>query len=296
MSTPHEIEIRSQVLVPVEELGDRLARKEEIVLLDVRLPEEGEDQDRTAPYRAGHLPGAIHVDLPTELAGKPGGFRGRQPLPEIEDLQTNARRWGIKKSSAVVVYGNRRGTQAARGWWVLRWAGFSNVRLLDGGLPAWVDSGRPLSIETPRPEPGNIVLSAGHLPVLDADGAAALARTGILLDARGIAQYQGSPAHAGKPLSGHIPGALSAPTSENLTKNGRFADPKALSERFAALGIETEPKIPKAIGVYCGGGVAAAHEIAALASIGIEAALFPGSWSAWSSDPQRPAATGPERG
>ena len=135
------------------------------------------------------------------------------------------------------------------------------------------------------------MLSAGHLPVLDADGAAALARSGRLLDARAGERYRGE-VEPIDPKRGHIPGALSLPTTENIDPDGRFVGADDLRARLAALGIEASD----GLGVYCGSGVTAAHEIAALASAGITAALYPGSWSAWSNDPARPVATGPDPG
>ncbi|MFC9360747.1 sulfurtransferase, partial [Rhodococcus sp. NPDC057014] len=137
--------------------------------------------------------------------------------------------------------------------------------------------------------PGDVVLTAGHLPTLTADEAADFADRGDLLDARAAERYSG----ATEPVdtrAGHIPGAHSAPTSENLGPDGRFVPADALRARFAAVGAE--PGRP--VGVYCGSGVTAAHQVAALALAGIDAALYPGSWSQWSSDPGRPVATGPD--
>ncbi|MEV1292512.1 rhodanese-like domain-containing protein [Pseudonocardia sp. NPDC049635] len=140
----------------------------------------------------------------------------------------------------------------------------------------------------PEPEPGDVVLDGGRLPALDADGAATLAGSGVLLDARAGERYRGE-AEPVDPRAGHIPGAISAPTGDNLGPDGRFRPLPELRERFAALGVDG-----KEVGVYCGSGVTAAHQVAALAAIGVSAALYPGSWSAWSNDPDRPAATGPE--
>jgi thiosulfate/3-mercaptopyruvate sulfurtransferase len=152
------------------------------------------------------------------------------------------------------------------------------VRLLDGGYQAWIAAGQPVSTAEPEPEPGDVVLSPGHLPVLDADEAAALAARGQLYDARGQGQF----------AAGRIPGAVAAPTTESLTAGGLLRDEPALRDRFAALGIDGS----KPVGVYCGGGVAGAHELAVLASLGLPAALFVGSFSAWSADPARPVETG----
>jgi thiosulfate/3-mercaptopyruvate sulfurtransferase len=277
------------VLVDADGLAGELSGANPPVLLDVRWA-LGDPHGREH-HREGHVPGAVYVDLDTELAAHHADpTQGRHPLPDVEDLQAAARRWGISAGRPVVAYDATGGLAAARAWWLLRWAGLTDVRLLDGGLAAWTAGGRP--VETgpgPDPEPGDVELTGGHLPVLDAEGAAALARTGVLLDARAAERYRGE-VEPIDPRAGHIPGAVSAPTGDNLAADGRFRRADELRARFADLGAAGE------VGVYCGSGVTAAHQIAALAAIGVDAALYPGSWSAWSSDPDRPVATGPEPG
>ena len=231
------------------------------------------------------IPGAVDVDLPTELASPGGGTRGSRPLPNIADLTHAARRWGLRPGVPVVVYDHDRGLVAARGWWVLRWAGIADVRLLDGGFAAWQAAGLPVVAVPGTPAPGGVALSAGHLPVLDADGAAAMARDGLLLDSRVRVNYIGGP---GEPRRGHIPGAVSAPAADVLTEAGTFADPDTVRHLYATLGADGT----RAIGVTCGAGISAAHSVLALASIGVTAAMFPGSWSAWSADPGRPVVIG----
>lgn len=282
--------LRSSVLITTQELADLQAAQAELTILDIRFRPDRKDE--RARYRAGHIPGAVYLDLATELAGEPAGFSGRRPLPAVRDLQRDARRWGIRTGSAVVVYDDNRGLQAGRAWFTLRWAGISGVRILDGGLEAWIAAGHATTTDVPLPDTGDIVLSGGQLPVVDSDQAAGLARSAILLDARGSDAYRGGPAAVGKSPQGHIPGAISAPTTGNLSADGTFASSDDLRARFAALGVDGSAPVA----VYCGGGVAASHQIAALASIGIPAQLFPGSWSAWSSDPARPVATGSEPG
>ncbi|HWS39483.1 MAG TPA: rhodanese-like domain-containing protein [Actinoplanes sp.] len=274
---------REAVLVTVDEVRRFADGTTRPVLLDVRWALG--DPHGAEHYRDGHLPGAVYADLDTELAGGHAPGAGRHPLPAVEDLQAAARRWGINRDSAVVVYDNSGGLAAARAWWLLRWAGVSDVRILDGGLAAWKAAGHSEETGTPTPRPaGDVVLSAGHLPTLTADEAAALPAAGTLLDARAGERYRGETEPI-DPRAGHIPGAINRPTGGNL-RDGvpYFRAEEELRERFAGL---TGP-----IGVYCGSGVTAAHQIAALATLGIEAALYPGSWSAWSSDPDRPAATG----
>jgi 3-mercaptopyruvate sulfurtransferase SseA len=153
------------------------------VLLDVRWA-LGDDRGRER-YLAGHLPGAVFVDLDTELAAPPSPADGRHPLPAVADLQAAARRWGVRDGDAVVAYDATGGLAAARAWWLLRWGGLTDVRLLDGGLAAWTAAGGALETGNVVPAPGDVVLTGGGMPVLTADEAAALPGAGgVLLDAR----------------------------------------------------------------------------------------------------------------
>ncbi|MFP5371768.1 MAG: sulfurtransferase [Actinomycetes bacterium] len=273
------------VLVGAAEL---LASGRPVVLLDVRWS-LGSDRGRER-YLAGHLPGAVFADLDRELADPPTAADGRHPLPSLQRLQAAARRWGIRSGDAVVVYDASGGTAAARAWWLLRWAGLADVRLLDGGLDAWVGAGGPVEAGDVVPATGDVHLTGGGMPVLTIDDAATLpAAGGVLLDARAEERYRGE-VEPVDPRAGHVPGAVSAPTTENLAEDGTFRPPAELVARFEALGIRPG----STVGVYCGSGVTAAHEIAALAVAGIDAALWPGSWSQWSADPARPAVTGPD--
>lgn len=290
MNAVRHIDTVAGVLVGADELARELESAEPPVLLDVRWALG--DPHGHQHYLDGHLPGAVYVDLETELASPPVPADGRHPLPHLDDLRAAARRWGIKgwgskEGSAVVAYDDSGNLAAARAWWLLRWAGIADVRLLDGGLNAWRG---PLETGAGRSsEPGDVVLEPGHLPVLSMDEAAALPGTGALLDARAGERYRGEQEPI-DPRAGHIPGALSAPTGENLAPDGRFRPPGELAARFRSMGADG---VAGPVGVYCGSGVTAAHQIAALAIAGIEAALYPGSWSQWSNHPDRPVATGP---
>ncbi len=270
------------------ELAELLSSSTPPVVLDVR--NENGVPDGRPEYAAGHIPGAFYVDLPTELVGPAEARRGAGPLPTITDLQACARSWGIDNGDAIVVYDNVFGTKAGRAWFVLRWAGVESVRLLDGGYAAWLSAGYPISTVEPAPGQGNVDLSEGHLPILEADDAAEIATTGILLDARGYEQYVGKPTEGGR-RTGHIPGAIAAPTRQNLSGDGLLLDEDQLLERFAALGIDG----CRPVGLYCGSGVAAAHELAVLFSVGAPGRLYVGSFSEWSADPERPVAIGPHR-
>ncbi|WP_326626608.1 MULTISPECIES: sulfurtransferase [unclassified Streptomyces] len=253
------------------------------VLLDVRWQLGG--PHGLPDYEAGHIPGAVFVDLDTELAG-PAGSGGRHPLPDPEKFGAAMRRAGVCRDAPVVVYDGGQGWAAARAWWLLRWTGHPDVRVLDGGLTAWEGE---LSTETPAPAEGDFRPVPGALPLLDADGAAATARSGLLLDARAAERYRGDVEPIDR-VGGHIPGAVSAPTSENVGADGRFLPAGVLAARFKELGTDGAPEV----GVYCGSGVSGAHEVLALAVAGIPAALYAGSWSEWSADESRPVAKGPD--
>ncbi|SEA64189.1 sulfurtransferase [Leifsonia sp. 21MFCrub1.1] len=242
-------------------------------------------------YERGHIPGAVYVDLDTELAGHGEPADGRHPLPTAEAFQEAARRWGLGDGDAVVVYDDASGTSAARAWWLLRHAGVRDVRVLDGGIAAWRDAGMPLE-KGPgaTPIPGSITVRFGALPTLDGDAAAALAADarGVLLDARAGERFRGE-VEPVDPRPGHIPGAVSAPTTDNLGTDGRMLPADALAQRFEGLGIGADTPV----GVYCGSGVTAAHEALAMVTAGLPMpALYAGSYSAWSNDPERPVVTG----
>lgn len=271
-------------LIDVEELA-ALVPEGTIALLDVRWrldrPNGRED------YRDGHIPTAVYVDLDAELAGHGGPEDGRHPLPRIEDLQAAARRWGIRTGQTVVVYDDVKNLSSARAWWLLRAAGVADVRVLDGAMRAWAAAGRPLDTGDVRPVPGNVELEYGHLPTIDLDRAAAFPAAGVLLDARAGERYRGE-AEPIDPRAGHIPGAVSAPTTENVDADGRFLGPEALRSRFLGLGVA--PDAP--VAAYCGSGITASHEVLALTLAGFAPALYPGSWSQWSNHPDRPVVTG----
>ncbi|WP_068925416.1 sulfurtransferase [Planobispora rosea] len=237
-------------------------------------------------YREGHIPGAVFCDMNADLAAPPGP-EGRHPLPEAGRFQEAMRRLGVCGSRPVVVYDEADSTAAARAWWTLRYFGHPDVRVLDGGLRAWSAEGRPLATDTPDPAPGDFTARPGGMPVLDAGAAAKLAYDGLLLDARAAERYRGE-VEPIDPVAGHIPGAVSAPTGENVDPSGRFHLPEFLRERFNTLGAV--PGVD--VGTYCGSGVTAAHQVLALEVAGIPAALYVGSWSNWVADPSRPVATG----
>ncbi|MCP2243120.1 thiosulfate/3-mercaptopyruvate sulfurtransferase [Lentzea aerocolonigenes] len=230
------------------------------------------------------MPGAVYVDLDTELSAPPG-VGGRHPLPDPERLQEVLRRAGVREGGQVVAYDAGDGSVAARVWWLLRWAGYGEVAVLDGGFAAWEAAGLPVTAEEPEvrsgDSAGDVVVRPGQMPVLDADEAAALAQEGVLLDARAAARYRGETEPV-DPKAGHVPGALNAPSSGHVGADGRWLDAAELAERFAGIGVSGD----LAVGAYCGSGVTASSVVLALEVAGITsaekpAALYAGSWSNW---------------
>ena len=272
-------------LISADELAGLLAADpERPVLLDVRWTLGG--RPGREEYDHGHIPGAVFVDLDTELAGPPGRG-GRHPLPGARAFETAMRAAGVRGDRPVVVYDAATSMAAARGWWLLRYFGHPDVRVLDGGLAAWVAAGYPVASEAPAHEPGDFTARPGGIPVLDADGTAELASHGVLLDARAPERFRGEQEPI-DPVAGHIPGARNAPSTRNVDADGRFLEPEALRSAFEAAGVTDAVEL----GAYCGSGVSAAHEVLALELAGFDAALFPGSWSEWITDPERPVARG----
>lgn len=274
-----------RALISTAELAQALTKRPKPILLDVRWQVGGPNQ--YPAYLAGHLPGAQWCDLDADLADPPG-TGGRHPLPEPGRLQAAMRSWGIHPGSDVVVYDGSASIAAARAWWVLRWAGHRRVRVLDGGWQAWTDAGLPVQTELDVPEPGSAVVSPASLPTLDAATAAGWAAQGRLVDVRAPERFRGE-AEPIDPVAGHIPGAVNIPTTGNVSESGQFAGTAALRDRFGAVAAAAGDQ---PVGLYCGSGVTAAHTALAMELAGYQAVLYPGSWSEWITDPNRPVQTG----
>lgn len=273
-----------QHFIDAAELRDALAKDAPPVLLDVRWSLA--QPDGHPQYRSGHLPGAVWVDLEHELSRPGRPDEGRHPLPSTSALQAAARRWGLDDGDTVVAYDEVNGMAAARAWWLLRRGGVS-VRVLDGGLAAWREAGLPLETGDVVPEPGTVTLTEVTGDTLTIDEAAALPASGVLIDARAPERYRGETEPL-DPVAGHIPGAVNVPMAALVDAEGKTRDAAALRDTFAAAGVR--PGV--AVGAYCGSGVTAAHTALVLAELGIDASIYPGSWSAWSNTPGRPVAVG----
>jgi thiosulfate/3-mercaptopyruvate sulfurtransferase len=279
--------VATGTLVSAGQLMGELAGPDAPVVLDCRWSLAG-GPDREG-YGRGHLPGAVFVDLDRELSAPPAreGPGGRHPLPDPAVFQAAMRRAGVGADRPVVAYDQGEPGGAARAWWLLGWFGHPDVRVLDGGLPAWVAAGLPLVADVPDPDPGDFTARSGGRALVDAAGAAGLAAEGVLLDARAPARYQGLEEPV-DPVAGHIPGAVNLPMADLLTDRG-LVPPAVLGRRLAAAGASGDTPV----GAYCGSGVVAAHLVLALEAAGVPAALYAGSWSDWVADPSRPVATGP---
>ncbi|WP_285649817.1 rhodanese-like domain-containing protein [Actinomycetospora sp. NBRC 106375] len=294
-------------VVPVAWLRDALQREEgRPVVLDVRWtlrPPPKNAKERKAAARedppglvehdAGHVPGAVYVDLDTELAGPPGPA-GRHPLPDPDVLEETLQRAGADRGGEVVVYDGGDGMAAARAWWVLRWAGLPHdrVAVLDGGFPAWVAAGGEVTTTgTGVRRPGSLQITTGSMPVLTAEDAAGVAGSGeaVLLDGRAPERFRGETEPL-DPVAGHVPGAASAPAAA-LVADGHWRDPEGAAEVLRPLvdGAGT-------VGAYCGSGVSAAMLVLGLEHAGLRppddpAGLYVGSWSHWCGT-GRPVETG----
>lgn len=252
-------------------------------MLDVRWELTGA---QSGDYLAGHIPGAAFVDLDEALSGSPGP-QGRHPLPDPRRFAAAMRRAGVRRATSVVAYDAATSMSAARAWWLLRHHGHHDVRVLDGGLAAWISAGYELETGFTPIRSGDFTPGPGEMPVLDASDSAALAQRGVLLDARAPERFRGEHEPL-DPVAGHIPGAVNHPTAQNVDADGRFLGAEELRHGFARAGVREGV----AVGAYCGSGVTAAHEVLALELAGYRAALYVGSWSEWISDPARPVATG----
>jgi len=274
----------SEYLISAAELGGVLSS---VLVIDARWRLAG--PPGIDDYRAAHIPGAVYIDLDEALSGSGGGGRagGRHPLPSAEAFQAAMRLAGVSSGVPVVVYDDRDALPAARTWWSLRYFGHDQVRVLDGGYPAWQRAGLPVTPEVPAIAPGDFTARPGGMPLLDAGAAASLAASGTLIDVRAAERYRGETEPI-DPVAGHIPGAVNLPITETANPDGTFRSAGELAAAFAALGV---PRSGSGVGAYCGSGVTAARGVLALAIAGVPAALYVGSWSDWISDPARPIAT-----
>ncbi len=233
------------------------------------------------------MPGAAYVDMDTALAAPPGEG-GRHPLPDVAVFEAAMRRAGVTAGRPVVVYDDWSGHAAARAWWLLRYHGHAAVRLLDGGWATWVAAGGPVETgSTTEGDAGDFAAVPGALPVVEAED---VLDVEVLVDARAAERYRGETEPI-DPVAGHIPGAVNVPSTRNLGADGRFRSAEELRELYTGVGATPEAGERGSVAAYCGSGVTAVHDIIAMDVAGIRAALYPGSWSGWITDPRRPVAS-----
>jgi len=272
-------------LISAAELKDRLG---EVRVLDARW-QLGRDDGREQ-YLAGHIPRAVFIDVEHELSRHGEPSEGRHPLPDDAALAAAARRWGITDGVPVVVYDDHRMLSASRAWGALRRAGLADVRVLDGGWPAWrAAGGEGAPGDRGASEAGAGLGGPGAAGTIDTEGAAAWPQTGVLLDARAGERYRGETEPL-DPIPGHIPGARNLPITRMLTEDSRFRPASEIAAAFDEAGADGS--IP--IAAYCGSGITAAQLALAGELAGREVTVYPGSWSAWSNTPGLPVATGEE--
>ena len=222
-----------------------------------------------ASYEAGHIPGAVFVDLDEDLAG-PAGVEGRHPLPPLTEFAATLGRLGATPETRVVAYDDAGGRIAARLWWMLVAIGHKHAQVLDGGYQAWVEEGFDIGVGRVTPEPAHYPVPRSFAGVAGHDGLLDRA----VIDARSPDRYRGDHEPV-DPKAGHIPGAHNVPTSENLDETGRFRDPGALAALYA--------QFPDDVVVSCGSGVTACHGALAMVVAGRQMPdVYVGSFSEWS--------------
>jgi thiosulfate/3-mercaptopyruvate sulfurtransferase len=246
-------------------------------------------------YDAGHIPGAIFLDLERDLSApkRPDGRGGRHPLPDPNMLASRFSELGIGNEYAVIAYddpSSGQGFYASHVWWLLRYLGHDRVSVLDGGLPAWLAAGGTLEEDLPLYGTASFTPRVRPKMLVGAEDVTARASNAILIDSRAAPRYRGEvePIDA---KAGHIPGAINLDWSVGLEPDGTFKPASVQAERFVALENAEE------ILVYCGSGVSACGNLLALEVAGITGSkLYAGSWSDWISRADAPIATGQESG
>lgn len=277
-----------RTLIDVAALADLQAAGAPLVVLDCGF-DLGDPQAGERAHLAGHIAGAAYAHLDRDLAGPKDGRNGRHPLPARSALAATMGRWGVAPGTQVVVYDAQGGAYAARAWWALRWAGHDAVALLDGGWAAWLDRGGAVAtgVEALHGLPPYPAPATAQAPTVDADMLRHELGSVTVLDARSAERFRGE-AEPLDPVAGRIPGARLRFFKDNLGADGRFLPAEELRRQFDALGVA-----PDRVVHQCGSGVTACHNLLAMTHAGLDGSrLYPGSWSEWCADPDRPIARG----
>ena len=249
---------------------------------DLAKPALGEQQ-----YREAHIPGALFAHLDRDLSAAKTGRNGRHPLPHPEDFVNWIRKTGLAPLDQVVCYDAGNGAMAARLWWMLRWIGHEATAVLDGGLAKWLAEKRPVTADVPRFAHSEYPVVSTRAVTVDADRIGNQGKEMLLLDARAPARYRGEQEPI-DPVAGHIPGARNRFNGDNLKPDATFKAAETLRTEFLRILGEREPA---EVVHYCGSGVSACHNLLAMEIAGLSGGkLYPGSWSEWIADPNRPIA------
>ena len=285
-----------RLLIGAQELQQQL-QQPNLVIFDVRHDLMNHRLGRQQ-YMEAHIPGAYFLDNEAELVSPMTGANGRHPLPDLLEFKQLMLQYGLNKASRIVVYDASQGHLAARTWWLLRWAGFEHVMVLDGGWQAWLAANGVVDnhLALPPVPAEHAVVAESTLPQLPTTHAEAiLAQLNgdqsthyMLVDARSAERYRGEHEPI-DPVAGHIPSALNRPTPQNLQPDGRFKPAAQLNTEFTELLGDTDPE---SVVHYCGSGITACHNMFAMELAGLSgSSVYPGSWSEWIADPSRPRAT-----
>ncbi|QIL73932.1 sulfurtransferase (plasmid) [Diaphorobacter sp. HDW4B] len=275
----HKLSSLSADIVQPEQLLNQPSANR--LFIDVRL---GEPSDEFKDYRDAHILGAVHAQIRDVFAAPPSPQSGNLPLPSIDALERQLTAWGVDDDTEIVTYGPSMAL-AARGWWVLRWAGLKNVKVLDGGIKAWINQGGPVAQgETqrdPRSEAQRLNLLSGSMPQILVADVETLSPDTLLIDARDENSF----------LAGSIPRARNLPAAEQWTPAGNLRTSGEVEELYSAVGVRDGDDVV----VYCGGGVLSALEVLTLRALGHNPQLYVGSWSEWNKSPERMARSAAER-
>ena len=291
-------------LISVEALANQI---DQVILIDCRsdLFDASLGQQQ---YEAGHIPNAAFFALHDALSGPKRPGSGRHPLPDQESLVQRMRQLGTNNESLIIVYDAGASVYAARLWWLLRWCGHDEVKVLDGGYAAWVKAGYPSSTSQARTagvqqSQGSFSCRPSLETIIESDALLLSLESGryCIVDARAAERWRGD-VEPLDPVAGHIPGALNRPNTQNLRPDGRFKPAEVLRDEWLSLMTTQAQHKPAAAGASggaalvhsCGSGVSACHNLLAMRLAGLDRdlVLHPGSWSEWCADPKRPVAKG----
>ena len=275
----HKLSSLTEDIVQAEDvLANPLSHR---LIIDARL---GEPDEELQSYRECHIQGAVHAQIREIFAGQPTPESGNLPLPPLPALQSHLEAWGVDDDTEIIVYGPSMAL-AARGWWVLRWAGFRHVKVLDGGLRSWMNQGGPVAqgeaFPRARSLPGRLTLTPGHMPQIEVSDLLTLPPDVVLIDARDENSF----------LAGCIPRACNLPSAEQWTPAMQLRTVKEIQQLYTEIGVLPHSDVV----VYCGGGVLSALSVLTLNALGLHPRLYVGSWSEWNKSPSRMALSAAER-